>query len=271
MPTAAPTLTPAPTSPDRADRATFAARAVALDDWTKNNQVPEMQALGANVYANAVGAAADAATAAANAALTDADAVQTAADRVQTTADRIIVQSIAATAGVASVNGMTGAVTGVATQAGAETLTNKTLAGATNNIEASSLKSATTTVVVSAATAPTAGQVLTATSDTAANWQAADGGTGTGTLTDVNASRSLATTYTNSGSTTRWVVVTAQASAAGLLDLIATVGAAEKARQNITATGAVSHIVSVIVPVPASSTYAISCGNGTVRNWHEFQ
>lgn len=127
MPFAAPTLTPAPTSPDRADRATFAARAVALDDWTKNNQVPEMQALGGNVYANAVGAAADAATAAANAALTDADAVQTAADRVQTTADRIIVQSIAATAGVASVNGMTGAVTGIATQAGTETLSNKTL------------------------------------------------------------------------------------------------------------------------------------------------
>ena len=57
MPTAAPTLTVAPTSPDRADRATFSARAVALDDWTKNNQVPEMQALGNNVYANAVEAA----------------------------------------------------------------------------------------------------------------------------------------------------------------------------------------------------------------------
>lgn len=62
MPTAAPTLTAAPTSPDRADRATFAARAVALDDWTKNNQVPEMQALGDNVYANAVEAAAAAVT-----------------------------------------------------------------------------------------------------------------------------------------------------------------------------------------------------------------
>lgn len=62
MPTAAPTLTAAPTSPDRADRATFAARAVALDDWTKNNQVPEMQALGDNVYANAVEAAASAVT-----------------------------------------------------------------------------------------------------------------------------------------------------------------------------------------------------------------
>lgn len=56
MPTAPPTLTPAPTSPDRADRATFAARAVALDDWTKNTQVPELQASLANVYANAVDA-----------------------------------------------------------------------------------------------------------------------------------------------------------------------------------------------------------------------
>ena len=62
MPTAAPTLTAAPTSPDRADRATFAARAVALDDWTKNSHVPELQALGDNVYANAVEAAASAVT-----------------------------------------------------------------------------------------------------------------------------------------------------------------------------------------------------------------
>ena len=54
MPTAAPTLTAAPTSPDRADRATFAARAVALDDFTKNTQIPEMQAAINNAYANTV-------------------------------------------------------------------------------------------------------------------------------------------------------------------------------------------------------------------------
>lgn len=65
---APPTLTPAPTSPDRSDPSTFAARAVALDDWTKNIQIPEAQATLANVYANATNAAASA-TAAAGAAI----------------------------------------------------------------------------------------------------------------------------------------------------------------------------------------------------------
>lgn len=55
-------------------------------------------------------------------------------------------------------------------KASAETLTNKTLSAATNNIESRSLKSATSTVVVSAAAAPSAGQVLTASSSTAAEW-----------------------------------------------------------------------------------------------------
>ena len=49
---------------------------------------------------------------------------------------------------------------------------------------ANGLKSATTTVVVSSATAPTAGQVLTATSGTAADWETV---TGTGTVTSVAA------------------------------------------------------------------------------------
>ena len=50
------------------------------------------------------------------------------------------------------------------------TLTNKTLTGGTNTLTASLLKSATTEVSISAATAPTAGQVLTASSGTAAAW-----------------------------------------------------------------------------------------------------
>ena len=50
------------------------------------------------------------------------------------------------------------------------TLTNKTLTGATNTLTASLLKSATTEVSIEAATAPTVGQVLTASSTTAAAW-----------------------------------------------------------------------------------------------------
>lgn len=56
-----------------------------------------------------------------------------------------------------------------------DTLTNKTMTGATNTLTASLLKSATTEVSVSAATAPSAGQVLTATSSTVANWQTPSG------------------------------------------------------------------------------------------------
>ena len=52
-----------------------------------------------------------------------------------------------------------------------QTLTNKTLTDSTNNIMAKSLKSATTTVDVSSATAPSNGQVLMATSSTTATWQ----------------------------------------------------------------------------------------------------
>ena len=50
------------------------------------------------------------------------------------------------------------------------TLTNKTITDSTNNVMASSLKSATTTVDVSAATAPSLNKVLNATNSTTASW-----------------------------------------------------------------------------------------------------
>lgn len=65
-----------------------------------------------------------------------------------------------------------------------DTLTNKTMTGTNNVLTASLLKSATTEVSVSAATAPTTGQVLTATSGTVATWQTPSGGSGT-TWTEV--------------------------------------------------------------------------------------
>jgi hypothetical protein len=55
--------------------------------------------------------------------------------------------------------------------AAAQTFTNKTMTATSNNVTAKGLFSATTTVDTSAATAPTVGQVLTATGGTAANWQ----------------------------------------------------------------------------------------------------
>ena len=52
-----------------------------------------------------------------------------------------------------------------------DTLTNKTITASSNNVTANSLRSATTTVDVASATAPSANQVLAATSGTAATWQ----------------------------------------------------------------------------------------------------
>lgn len=54
----------------------------------------------------------------------------------------------------------------------AQTLTNKTITATNNNVSARGLITATTTVNVGSATAPTAGQVLTATNSTTATWQA---------------------------------------------------------------------------------------------------
>jgi hypothetical protein len=55
-----------------------------------------------------------------------------------------------------------------------QTLTNKTLDSTTNTITADKLHSATTSITINTATAPTNGQVLTATSSTTANWQTPD-------------------------------------------------------------------------------------------------
>ena len=49
-------------------------------------------------------------------------------------------------------------------------LTNKNIQGSTNIVDANNIKSATTVVNLSSATAPTAGQVITATSNVAAVW-----------------------------------------------------------------------------------------------------
>lgn len=86
----------------------------------------------------------------------------------------------------------TNVATSAVTTDGTQTLTNKSISGgqitsavatATTATGANALYSATTTVGVSAATAPTSGQVLTATSSTAATWQTpavgADGWTAT--------------------------------------------------------------------------------------------
>lgn len=69
----------------------------------------------------------------------------------------------------------TGAIVGTTDT---QTLTNKTMTATTNDVAAKSLHSATTVVDVAAATAPTTGQVLTATGTTTATWQTPAAGSG---------------------------------------------------------------------------------------------
>ncbi len=77
-----------------------------------------------------------------------------------------------------------------------DTLTNKTLNSTTNTITSDNLHSATTTIDVSSATAPTTGQVLTATSSTAATWQ-----TTSATITNSSITATTDTSTTSSSYT----------------------------------------------------------------------
>ena len=221
MPTAPPSITALPSAPDPNNRSTFNALAypwsAALPTFGT-----EVSAVATNVKANADEAQADAVATAADRIQTGLDVVATAADRVQTDSDRTSATNSAAAAAASAavaasaaafldtnpvvkgsvdatkqvrfeVDGLTTATTRVLTVPDADltlvgvdtaqTLTNKTLSGATNNVEARSIKSATTTVSVSGAAAPTAGQVLKATGPTAAAWQThAEFATGTAML-----------------------------------------------------------------------------------------
>jgi hypothetical protein len=75
------------------------------------------------------------------------------------------------------IGNLSGAPTGsVVGTTDAQTLTYKTMTSVTNNLAAKGLHTATTLVDVAAAVAPSAGQVLTAVSNTSATWQTPSGG-----------------------------------------------------------------------------------------------
>ena len=96
--TAPPSLTDAPTSPDRSDRTTFTARAIALDNWTKNYNIPEMRLALANVYANALDVYASASAAQADRILTSAAAAAVSAQSPVTNAAAAAASAAAAQA-----------------------------------------------------------------------------------------------------------------------------------------------------------------------------
>jgi hypothetical protein len=103
--------------------------------------------------------------------------------------------AISGTGSVAMTNSPTFVTPALGTPAsGVATNLTGTATGLTSGIT-NALKSATTTVDVSAATAPTAGQVLTATSGTAATWQAPAGGGGSLFFAYTTLAPADATTY----------------------------------------------------------------------------
>lgn len=54
MPTLPPTLTPAPATPNKANRATYDALSIAFDDWERVSMIPQLQLVGNSAYDNAV-------------------------------------------------------------------------------------------------------------------------------------------------------------------------------------------------------------------------
>jgi len=96
-----PVLTDPGLSPDRADRATFSARAIALDDFTKNVQIPQLRLALTNVAANATDAATSG-TNAANSATSSANSATNATNQVTLAINQVTLATAEKTAAALS-------------------------------------------------------------------------------------------------------------------------------------------------------------------------
>lgn len=170
---------------------------------------------------------------------------------------------------------------------GTQTLTNKTLDSTTNVVAADKLHSATTTIVINTATAPTAGQVLTATSGTTANWQTPASGTGITSLNGLTAATqtfatgtsgsdfnisSVTSTHTfnlpDASSTARGVITTGSQTIAGNKTLSGVTNASLAVNSSTYTTGTASQSTTTITGVGTTFTSAMVGGmivyaNGT--------
>jgi hypothetical protein len=130
---------------------------------------------------------------------------------------------------------------------GVTTLTNKTITATSNTIAAKQLLSGTTAIDVYASAAPTIGQVLTATSGSAATWQASKGQAAGTTAGDMQ--------YWNG---TAWVVIPATTNEGATLQMISDVptwvGGASRATVGDFRDGGIVFWVD-----PADNTHGLVC------------
>jgi hypothetical protein len=99
------------------------------------------------------------------------------------------------------------------------------------------------------------------------------GGTGTGAYTNYPSGRDVGTTYTNTGTTTRWVVVSVAASNAGHARISASIASDETATFGGYSGSAYQVEGTLTLAVPAGATYRLlsQAGSWVINKWKEYQ
>lgn len=145
-----------------------------------------------------------------------------------------------------------------------QTLTNKTISFASNTL----------TGVMPNVTPGTSGNVLTSNGSAWVSSAPVGGGTGTGAWSDVTASRTLGTTYTNTGTTTRWVSVSVSTNTtAGVTAWVCATGGEGIWQQSVTRNTGSILFMQAIFPVAPGATYQVTDGASTLTKsfWKEYQ
>src|ERR1035437_4227733 len=168
--------------------------------------------------------------------------------------------------GLKWVTGTGGTVTSVTSANGNATVANTTTTPVITIVQAPALKSATTTVDVSAATAPSANQVLTATNSTTATWQT-PAAPGVGTVTSVTSANGNAT-VANTTTTPVITIVQAPALKSATTTVDVSAATAPSANQVLTATNSTTATWQTPAAPGVGTVTSVTSANGnaTVAN-----
>jgi hypothetical protein len=157
----------------------------------------------------------------------------------------------------------------LATLTGAETLINKTLtSAATNDIAANSLHSATTVINVLTAAAPTTGQVLTASSGTAASWVTPSVSSGDTVAPATNTTGYIPTwNGTNSKTLTDGLDPTSLATLTGTETLTNKTLTSTTNTVNSKGLHSASTVVDVVTAAAPTAGQVLTASSGTAASW----